>query len=106
MRPKLLIIASLLAGFVGAALCLLIIFTVAQTAFALLALMIVTVVACHFVYRHTARRRALQALLTALGATLVALLIIYTAYYYNTYYNTRRRQSNASHSIQPVRAVR
>lgn len=82
MRPKLLIIASLLAGFLGSALCLLVIFSLASTLIALLALAAATIAACIFVYRHTARRRVLQALLTALGVTLVSLLIIYAVYYY------------------------
>lgn len=82
MRPKLLITASLLAGFLGAALCLLVVFSVASSFLALAGLVAATIVACVFVYRHTARRRALQALLTAFGATLVSLLIIYAVYSY------------------------
>jgi branched-subunit amino acid ABC-type transport system permease component len=82
MRLKLLIIASLLAGFLDAALCLLAIFSFASTPLALLAPAAVTIAACIFVYRHTARRRAIQALLTALGATLISLLIVCAAYRY------------------------
>lgn len=48
------------------------------------ALFVTTLVACVFVYRHTARRRVLQALLTALGATLVGWIALYAIYYFVT----------------------
>lgn len=83
MRLKLLIIASMLAGLLGAVLCLLVVFSFASTLLALIVLAATTIVACIFVYRHTARRRALQALLTALGATLISLLIVYAVYRYS-----------------------
>lgn len=82
MRLKLLTIVSMLAGILCAALALAIVYGFARTPYALLAFVPPVIIACIFVYRHTARRRALQALLTALGAILVGLIIIYGVYQY------------------------
>lgn len=80
MRPKLLISAILIAGLLGAGLALLIAYALGGTPYAYAALVApvaATVYTCIFVYRHTSRRRALQAMLTALGTTSVVLLVIY-----------------------------
>ncbi|HEY0169621.1 MAG TPA: hypothetical protein VGB98_01120 [Pyrinomonadaceae bacterium] len=83
MRWKLLIAASLLAAFAGAGVC----YATAQyvlpgsglspsgwaAALPLLAPLAAITYAAVFVYRHTPRRRALQAALTALLASLLAL---------------------------------
>ena len=85
MRLKLVIIASLLAAFVGAGASIALILGVLTVktlsspgplAIATLLLPMATIVfASIFVYRHTARRRKLQAFLTALIATLLTLSI-------------------------------
>jgi len=82
MRVKLLIIASLLASLLGSGLAVLIAWTLALTPLAVFALLATTAAACIFVYRHTARRRALQAMLTALFTTVFVLLIIYAVHHY------------------------
>jgi uncharacterized BrkB/YihY/UPF0761 family membrane protein len=83
LRWKLLIAASLLAAFAGAGVC----YAAARyllpaagvgasgwaTALPLLAPVAAITYAAVFVYRHTPRRRALQAALTALLASLLAL---------------------------------
>ena len=84
MRTKLLTLASLLAGSTGAALCALIAYYTRLDLLAFTALFVTTLIACVFVYRHTARRRALQALITALGATLVGWIVLYAIYYFVT----------------------
>jgi hypothetical protein len=83
MRLKLVLAASLLAAIVGAGSCIALVFGVfARNALSTpgllvtstLLLPIVTITfASIFVYRHTARRRRLQAILTALLAILVTL---------------------------------
>lgn len=83
MRLKLVIIASLLAAIVGAGASIALVLGVLAVkslsspgllAISTLLLPIATIVfASIFVYRHTARRRKLQAFLTALLATLLTL---------------------------------
>lgn len=78
MRWKLLIAASLVAALVGAGACLLLARLLpaapASAAWAVLLLPLGAVAAASvFVYRHTARRRALQAMATALLAALLTL---------------------------------
>jgi hypothetical protein len=87
MRWKLVVIASLLATIVGAGSALGLIFGLTLTAenlsrptlFAFGALLVpiaAVVAASVFVYRHTARRRRLQAMLTALLASILTLAIL------------------------------
>lgn len=93
MRLKLVIIASLLAAFVGAGATITLVLTLFSSlrqlsrpdfaVFATLLLPAITsLIAAYFVYRHTAKRRKLQALLTAvlsillsLGALVIASLV-------------------------------
>ncbi|HEY0407767.1 MAG TPA: hypothetical protein VGC89_18675 [Pyrinomonadaceae bacterium] len=87
MRWKLVVIASLLATIVGGGSALGLIFGLTLTAenlsrpslFAFGALFVpiaAVVAAAVFVYRHTARRRRLQAMLTALLASILTLTIL------------------------------
>ncbi len=85
MRWKLLLIASLLAAIIGGGLTLLVLFFspdgihFAEPGFVLAALLTATAItyASIFVYRHTARRRALQATLTVLlAACFIALILV------------------------------
>ena len=83
MRLKLVIAASALAAFVGAGSCIALVWGVFSTgalsrpgllvASTLLLPIATIVVAAIFVYRHTARRRKLQAFLTTLIATLLTI---------------------------------
>lgn len=82
MRVKLIIIVSLLSSLLGAGLAVLVAWTLALAPVAILAPVATTVTACVFVYRHTARRRTLQAMLTALLTTTFVLLIIYAVHHY------------------------
>lgn len=85
MRLKLVIAASLLAAVVGAGSCIALVLGVFSVkalsspgllaASTLLLPILTIVVASIFVYRHTARRRKLQAFLTAILATLLTLSI-------------------------------
>jgi len=89
MRLKLVIAASVLAAVVGAGSCVALVLGVfaVQTlsspgllAASTLLLPVATIVfASIFVYRHTARRRKLQAVLTAILATLLTLSIFVLA---------------------------
>ncbi len=90
MRLKLVIAASLLAAVVGAGSCIAIVLAVFASVKPLLSpgllvgstllIPVVTIiVASIFVYRHTARRRKLQALLTAILATLLTLCLVILA---------------------------
>jgi lysylphosphatidylglycerol synthetase-like protein (DUF2156 family) len=87
MRWKLLLIASLLATIAGAGSALGLIYGLIRPAatsarlslYALGALLLpiaAITLASIFVYRHTARRRRLQAMLTALVATILTLTIL------------------------------
>jgi hypothetical protein len=87
MRWKLVVIASLLATIVGGGSALGLVFGLTLTAeslsrpslFALGALLVpiaAVATASVFVYRHTARRRRLQAILTALLASVLTLTIL------------------------------
>lgn len=90
MRLKLVLAASLLAAIAGAGSCIALVFGVFSAkalsspgllvSCTLLLPVLAIVFASIFVYRHTARRRKLQALLTAIVATLLtfALLILAT----------------------------
>lgn len=86
MRWKLLITASLLATIVGAGAALALVYGLVRPAenpsrpslvalAALLLPVLVITLASIFVYRHTARRRRLQAMLTALLASVLTLTI-------------------------------
>ncbi len=101
MRWKLLLIASLIAGLVGAgATIAIIIFLLGSArrlepgsvdilAFAPLIIPIaMIIVASIFVYRHTARRRKLQALITAL----LSALLMLTIFFFCEMFLTRRNQ--------------
>ena len=90
MRLKLVIIASLLAAVVGAGASIAIILGVfaslrplSSPGFLVLSTYTLPVaaiiLASIFVYRHTARRRKLQALLTAMLAILLSLVLIFLA---------------------------
>ena len=89
MRLKLVFAAATLAALVGAGSCIALVLGVFSTAALLrpgllvaatLLLPIATIVfAAIFVYRHTARRRKLQALLTALIATLLTVALFIAA---------------------------
>lgn len=87
MRWKLVLIASLLATIVGAGSALGLVFGLTRAgenfkspsllAFGALLLPLASVIfATLFVYRHTARRRRLQAMLTALIASVLTLTIL------------------------------
>jgi drug/metabolite transporter (DMT)-like permease len=88
MRLKLVIIASIVAAILGAGLAILLvlfIFSSLQSNPGLLASIIyllpvlTTLLASIFVYRHTARRRKLQAALTALISLLLSLSLFLIA---------------------------
>jgi hypothetical protein len=89
MRLKLVLAASLLAAFVGAGSCIALVLGVFSVkalsnpgllVSATLLLPIVTIVfASIFVYRHTARRRKLQAFLTAILAILLTIALFLSA---------------------------
>jgi len=89
MRLKLVFAASALAALVGAGSCIALVLGVFSTAAlsrpgllvasTLLAPIATIVFAAIFVYRHTARRRRLQALLTTLIATLLTLCLFILA---------------------------
>lgn len=87
MRWKLVVIATLLATIVGAGSTLCLVYYLSRpleslarpSAFALGALLLpvaAITIASIFVYRHTARRRRLQAMLTALIASILSLTIL------------------------------
>ena len=90
MRLKLLIVASILAAIVGAGSCIAIVFlafaslkpftTPGLLVLATFLLPTASIIfAAIFVYRHTARRRKLQAALTVLIATLITLCLFVLA---------------------------
>lgn len=81
MRLKLLTLASLIGGSAGAAVVLIVAygFGFAPLFVAAAVALAAAFVASLFVYRHTARRRPLQALLTGFGALLVCLFALYAA---------------------------
>jgi uncharacterized membrane-anchored protein len=89
MRLKLVVIASLLAAIVGAGSCIALVLGVFSVkalsspgllVTATLLLPIATIIfASIFVYRHTARRRRLQAFLTVVLATLLTLALFIVA---------------------------
>lgn len=90
MRLKLVIIASFIAAFLGAGLAILLVLFVFSSleslsspglfAFAIYLLPVLTTLpASIFVYRHTARRRKLQAALTAIMSLLLSLSLFLIA---------------------------
>ena len=89
MRLRLVLAASLLAAIVGAGSCIALVLGVFSlkalsspgllVAATLLLPVGAIVFASIFVYRHTARRRKLQALLTAILATLITLALFISA---------------------------
>ena len=90
MRPKLVVGVSLLASFIGAGSCIGLVFAVfssfdptASVGWLVILsflLPVATIVfASIFVYRHTARRRRLQAFMTAVLATLLTLGLLVVA---------------------------
>ncbi|MDQ3755445.1 MAG: hypothetical protein M3371_12045 [Acidobacteriota bacterium] len=95
MRWKLLVIASLLATLVGVGGQLALIYFLFGTArtfetfdLAVLALLLLPLLAIsfasHFVYRHTARRRKLQAMATALLSIILTLAALFIASIFHT----------------------
>jgi hypothetical protein len=111
MRPKLVVGVSMLSALLGAGSCIGIVLGVSSAlnpvskpgllAFATLLLPIASIIfASIFVYRHTARRRKLQAFITAVLATILTLAIFVIA----TILSARRGttdppQTNQPHSI-------
>jgi len=90
MRLKLVIVASMLAAILGAGSCIVIVFLAFASfkPFTNPGLLVLstfllpaasTIFAAIFVYRHTARRRKLQAALTVLIATLITLCLLVVA---------------------------
>jgi uncharacterized BrkB/YihY/UPF0761 family membrane protein len=82
MRLKLVFAASVLAAIVGAGSCIALVlgvFSAKALSSASLLVFSTIVFAAIFVYRHTARRRKLQALLTTLIATLLTLALFVLA---------------------------
>ena len=109
MRMKLVFAASALAALVGAGSCVALVLGLFSpkaltspgllVASTLLLPIATTVCAAIFVYRHTARRRKLQALLTAIIATLLTLTFFVLA----SILSSRRVQPNlALHRTQSV----
>jgi hypothetical protein len=108
MRPKLVVGVSILAALLGAGSCIGIVLGVFSAVnpvpkpglivSATLLLPIATIVfAAFFVYRHTAKRRKLQAFLTAVLATLITLgLLLLT-----TILTARRGTAEPPQIIQP-----
>ena len=99
MRPKLVVGVSLLASIIGAGSCTGIVFVVFSAfnptatigwlvVLSLLLPIAAIIFATIFVYRHTARRRKLQAFMTAVLATLLTLGLLVLA----TILSTRRNQ--------------
>ena len=105
MRLKLVIIASLLAAIAGAGSCIALVLGVFSVkalsspgllvSSTLLLPAAAIVFASIFVYRHTARRRRLQAFLTAILATLLTLAFFITA----SIVSSRR---NPTEPVQPA----
>jgi hypothetical protein len=80
MRLKLVVIASLLAAIVGAGSCIGLVLGVFLLVTSTLLLPIAAIIfSSIFVYRHTARRRRLQAFLTVVLATLLTLALFVVA---------------------------
>ena len=108
MRPKLVVGVSLLASFIGAASCIGIVFAVfsAFNPAAVLGWLVLLsfllplatiIFATIFVYRHTAKRRKLQAFMTAVLATLLTLGLLVLA----TILSARRNHIQRPPVIQP-----
>ena len=90
MRLKLVIIASLIAALLGSGLAILLVLFIFSSlssmsrpgllVFAIYLLpVLTTLLASIFVYRHTARRRKLQAALTAIISLLLSLMLFFVA---------------------------
>ncbi len=112
MRPKLVVGVSLVAALLGAGSCIGIVLGVLSAVnpvakpglivSATLLLPIATIVfAAIFVYRHTAKRRKLQAFLTAVLATLITLGLLLLA----TILTARRGTAEPPQIIQPPSAT-
>ena len=112
MRPKLVVGVSLLAALLGAGSCIGIVLGVFSAlnpvakpgllVAATLLLPIATIVfASVFVYRHTARRRKLQAFITAVLATLLTLGLFVLA----TIWSSRRNTPEPPQITQPQQAT-
>jgi len=108
MRPKLVVGVSMLSALLGAGSCVGIVLGVSSAlnstgkpgllAFATLLLPIASIIfASIFVYRHTARRRKLQAFITAVLATILTLGIFVLA----TILSARRGVTDPPRSTQP-----
>jgi uncharacterized membrane-anchored protein len=108
MRLKLVLIAALLAALAGAGSCIAIILTVFSSlkpisspgllvASTLLLPPASILLASIFVYRHTARRRKLQAFLTAVLATLLSLCLFVIA----SIITSRRLPTEPSQPVGP-----
>ena len=107
MRLKLVIAASLLAAIVGAGSCIALVLGVfaknglsnpGLLVISTLLLPIVTITfASIFVYRHTARRRRLQAILTALLAILITLALFIAA----SIFTARRNRTEPPPPVGP-----
>lgn len=107
MRLKLVLAASVLAAVVGAGICIALVlgvFTVKALSnpgllvTSTLLLPIATIAfASIFVYRHTARRRKLQALLTAILAILLTLAFFIAASIFSGRYNPMEPRPPADH---------
>jgi len=90
MRLKLVLISSLIAAFVGAGSAIAIILSISSSIHTIttpglvmfstyLLPIVTTLLASMFVYRHTARRRRLQAFLTAIIALFLTILLFVVA---------------------------
>ena len=108
MRPKLVVGIATLSALLGAGSCIGIVLGVSSAlnpvgkpgllAFATLLLPIASIIfASIFVYRHTARRRKLQALITAVLATILTLGIFVLA----TILSARRGTTDPPRTTQP-----
>ena len=107
MRPKLVVGTSVLAALVGAGSSIGILIALSTpvrpgliVALTLLLPIGAIIFASIFVYRHTARRRKLQALITAIIATLLTLSLFVLA----TILTARREQLDPPQLPQPVSA--
>ena len=110
MRLKLVLISALIAALVGAGAAIVIILSVFSsfkpvTAPGLLVVStyllptLATILASVFVYRHTARRRRLQAALTAIIALLLTILFFVLASIFTARSRTIQPQPGPQHNI-------
>ena len=108
MRPKLVLAVSLLAALGGAGSCIAIVFAVfssfnpvGQPGLLVIGTLLLPlgaiVFGSVFVYRHTARKRKLQAFLTAILATMLTLTLLVTA----AILSSRRNNVKPPEGLQP-----